>query len=110
VLRAPRFSSLVFLDAGLCHMTDGQLAQVACLTSLRALALQSCEALTDAGLAHLRHHTGLTLLDLQNCCKVEIIIRKRNKPGEELGPRGGVALDPRPKFSQDLVITVNQIL
>ena len=51
-------------------MTDTQLAQVAHISSLRALALPSCEAVTDTGLAELWRLQGLTLLDLQNCCKV----------------------------------------
>lgn len=67
-----RFSSLTSLDVSLCRLTDDQLAQLAILSRLQALALQGCTQVTDRGLVHLAPLTCLTLLDLQNCCRVSL--------------------------------------
>ena len=61
---------LVSLDLSLCQMCDQRLSQLRQLPKLHALSLQGCETVTDVGIAHLQYLTGLTLLDLQNCCKV----------------------------------------
>lgn len=67
---AHRFASLRGLDLSVCRVSDRELAELAVLTGLRGLSMQSCNGITDRGLLHLTALRGLTHLDLQNCCKV----------------------------------------
>ncbi len=52
------------LDVSYCFVTDGDLADVEALTSLRALRLSYNRDITDAGIVHLKGLTNLTRLDL----------------------------------------------
>ena len=54
------------LDVSYCFVTDGDLANVEALTSLRALRLAYNLHITDAGLLHLKGLSNLTRLDLAN--------------------------------------------